>query len=74
MVVDVLPLNRRLRRTGAAGTALALGTRGALGVAGRTGTIVPWSPSERFTKLDRRFYGPLCLALSAGSLSSLQPK
>jgi hypothetical protein len=74
LVADVLPLNRRLRGAGVAGTALVLGTRGVLGVSGRTGTIVSWTPSERFTKLDRRYYGPLCLALSAGALSALKPR
>ena len=74
LVMDVLPLNRRLRGAGVSAVALVLGTRGVLGVLGRTGTIVPWTPSERFTKLDRRYYGPLCLALSAGALSSLKSR
>ena len=74
LVMDVLPLNPRLRGVGVAGAALVLGARGVLGVLGRTGTIVPWTPSERFTNLDKRYYGPLCLALSAGALSSLKSK
>lgn len=72
LIMDVVPLNRRVRGMGVAGAALVLGTRGVLGVTGRTGTIVPWTPSERFTELDRRYYGPLCLALSAGAFSSLK--
>jgi len=74
LVMDALPVNERLRRAGVAGVGLVLGARGVLGVAGHTGTAMPWDTSERFTKLDRRYYGPLCLALSAGALSSLRPR
>jgi len=72
LVTDALPLARRQRTIGASGAALVLGMRGVLGVAGQTSRIVPWTPSDRFTKLDRRYYGPLCLALSAGVWSSLR--
>lgn len=43
-----------------------LAARGALGVTGRTGRALRIDTSERFRRLDRRYYGPLCLALAAG--------
>ena len=73
LVGDVLPIGPTARRLGVLGVALVLGGRGVLGVAGRTGSIVSWTPSERFNELDRRYYGPLCLALSGGALLSLRP-
>jgi len=72
LVGDALPIGHLARRVGVLGTALVLGGRGVLGVAGRTGSIVPWTPSERFNKLDQRYYGPLCLTLSGGALLSLR--
>ncbi len=54
-----------LRSTGLALAALGFGLRGAM----------PWvplwrrlTPQEPFATLDRRFYGPLCLAVAAGFL------
>lgn len=70
LVADVAPVGPTTRRIGLAGVALVLGGRGAAGVAGRTGSIVPWTPSAHFDRLDRRYYGPLCLLLAAGALVS----
>lgn len=70
IVADVLPIGTTTRRTGLLGIALVLGGRGALGITGRTGAIVPWTPSTRFVELDRRYYGPLCLLLAAGTVFS----
>ncbi len=67
LVSDVAAVPVTARRVGALGVATVLGGRGLLGIAGLTGTVVPWTPSDRFTRLDRRFYGPLCLALAAGA-------
>jgi hypothetical protein len=67
LVSGVLPIRADIQRVGALGVATVLGARGLLGVAGRTGAVVAWTPSDRFTRLDRRFYGPLCLALAAGA-------
>jgi hypothetical protein len=50
--------------------AAVLGVRGLAGVAGLTGSLVPWSPSANFQKLNRRRYGPLCLALCAAVILS----
>jgi Protein of unknown function (DUF3995) len=61
---------RGLRQTGLAGVVLVLAGRGVLGFAGRTDLVSPGSTSPRFRRLDRRFYSPLCLALSAGALSA----
>ena len=54
------------------GVALVLAGRGAVGVAGRTGSIVPWTPSAHFTELDKRRYGPLCILLATGALLSVR--
>jgi hypothetical protein len=45
-----------------------LGIRGALGLAGRTDLLVPWSTSARFREIDRRFYGPLCVTMAVLAL------
>jgi hypothetical protein len=72
VVGDVLPIPTALRRSAALGVAVVLGGRGLAGVTGRTGSLVRWSPSERFVELDRRWYGPLCLLLAAGALTSVR--
>lgn len=70
LVGGVLPIPDTARRIGSLGVASILGGRGAIGIAGKTGAIVPWTPSEHFEQLDNKYYGPLCLALAAGALSS----
>lgn len=72
LVADVLPLSRTPRRAGVLSVALVLAGRGAVGVAGRTGSIVPWTPSAHFNELDKRYYGPLCLLLASGALLSVR--
>ena len=72
LVADVLPLGTTPRRAGVLGVALVLAGRGAVGVAGRTGSIVPWTPSAHFNDLDKRYYGPLCLLLASGALLSVR--
>ncbi|WP_199425329.1 DUF3995 domain-containing protein [Actinotalea solisilvae] len=51
----------------AARAALTVGfaVRGVAGAAGATRVLVPWTPSDRFVAMDRRFYGPLCLVIAA---------
>jgi hypothetical protein len=73
LVADVLPVPRWVRRGGVWGVAAALGGRSALGFTGRTGSVVPWTPSDRFVALDRRWYAPLCAALAVGSIVSSAP-
>ena len=55
----------RLRRLGAACVVAVLTVRGSTGVLGCTNVLVSWTPGERFRDRDRRYYGPLCLALAA---------
>lgn len=55
-------------RLGAGGVVAVLAIRGGLGVAGRTDLLSPGSVSERFRRLDRRVYSPLCLSLAALAL------
>lgn len=63
--------HNRLQRLGRKGVAAVLLLRGVTGVTGSTGLVVSWAPSANFQTLDRRYYGPLCLALgSAVALSA----
>ena len=61
-------LPARMRQIGAGGVATVLAARAMLGATGRTGSVVPWTPSERFRRLDRNYYAPLCAMLALGSL------
>ena len=54
-----------LARSARAGVAGVLLLRGVAGITGNTGRLVPWDPSEEFRKVDRRYYGPGCLAVAA---------
>ena len=72
LVVDAGPWSRSIRRVGVIGASGVLAARGVAGVSGRTSMLVPWEPSQRFVALDRRYYGPLCLALAARSAASLR--
>jgi hypothetical protein len=58
-------------RIGSAGVVATLATRGGFGLAGRTDALVPGSSSERFRRLDRRVYSPLCLSLAALALPAV---
>jgi hypothetical protein len=70
LVLDVPIAPRPVRSAGRMVVAGVLGVRGAAGVSGRTATLVGWSVSPRFRRLDRRFYGPLCLALALGAATA----
>jgi hypothetical protein len=54
------PVGRAARACIAGGLAV----RGVAGLTGSTRHLVPWTPSPRFVGLDRRFHGPLCLAIA----------
>jgi Protein of unknown function (DUF3995) len=72
-LVAGLPTPRsRVRRIGVATVTAALGGRAALGFAGKTDIVSPGSVSARFTKMDKRVYSPLCLALAIGAANSLR--
>jgi hypothetical protein len=60
----------RLMRVARARIGASLVSRGVMGVTGRTALLVPWTPSRHFQNLDRRFYGPFCLALGGCILMS----
>ena len=62
-----------LRQRGVAGVVGVLAGRGALGLSGQTRLVSPASLSERFSRLDRRVYSPLCLALASASALSAWP-
>jgi len=62
-----------LRRVGVAGVAGVLAGRGGLGLSGQTRLVSPAALSERFSRLDRRVYSPLCLALAGASALSAWP-
>ena len=70
LVADVVPVAPSVRRTAIRGVASVLGFRGALGLMGKTEVLAPGSNSERFVRLDRRIYAPLCMILSIGCLAS----
>ena len=59
-------------RLARAGIAAGLLVRGLTGVTGQTRLLVPWTPSAEFQRLDRRRYGPFCLALGASIAASLR--
>ena len=59
-----------VRRCGAGGVAAVLAGRGVLGLTGRTRLVSPASASERFRRLDRVAYSPLCLVLAGLSALS----
>ncbi len=61
-----------LSRVGAGAVVAVLTARGALGLAGRTDVVSPGSSSERFRRLDRRYYSPLCLGLAALATPALR--
>ena len=62
-----------LRQVGVAGVVGVLAGRGALGLSGQTRLVSPAALSERFSRLDRRVYSPLCLALAGASALSAWP-
>jgi hypothetical protein len=66
--------DRRLARLGRAGVATVLLGRGLAGVSGNTHRLVPWVPDAEFVRRDRRYFGPLCLALGAVAALSVRTR
>jgi hypothetical protein len=62
--------DRPLARLARAGIAAGFVVRGVAGVTGNTRLLVSWTPASRFVRLDRRYYGPLCLAIAATAVRS----
>ena len=71
LVTEVVPLPARVHRASLLGMATVFGVRSALGFSGRTALLSPGSDSERFVRLDRSVYAPICLALSIGTVASM---
>ncbi len=67
LAAPVVPIPPGVRRPALRVMAGVFGLRGALGLMGRTDLVSRGSNSERFLRLDRRLYAPLCLALSLGA-------
>lgn len=55
---------RNMRAIGRMGVVAVLTARGVLGLLGRTDMVSPGSSGQRFRRLDRRVFSPLCLALA----------
>jgi hypothetical protein len=68
IMLKLLPLPRVLRSFALASLSGILTLRAGTGLTGSTAVLVPGSDSERFKRLDRQFYAPLCLALALGAL------
>jgi hypothetical protein len=62
--------DRRVARCGRRAVAAGFLARGLAGLTGNTHRLVPWTPAATFVRLDRRYYGPLCLAVAAAAVSS----
>jgi hypothetical protein len=60
----------QLREVGRLGVAGVLGTRAALGFAGKTHLVSPGSSSPAFRRNDRRWFSPLCAVLALGAARS----
>jgi Protein of unknown function (DUF3995) len=61
--------DRPVARLGRAAVAAGFLTRGVAGLTGSTHRLVSWTPAERFTRLDRRYYGPLCCAIGVAAVA-----
>jgi Protein of unknown function (DUF3995) len=62
--------DRPVARLARAALAAGFLVRGVAGLSGNTRLLVPWTPAPRFVRLDRRYYGPLCLAIAASAARS----
>jgi hypothetical protein len=62
--------DRPVARLARAGIAAGFLVRGVAGLTGNTRLLVQWTPAPRFVRLDRRYYGPLCLAIAATAARS----
>lgn len=72
LVAGVPIVPPRWRRVGLGAVTAVLAARGVLGLSGTTARLVRGAGrGERFRRLDRTYYGPLCLALAAGAGTAL---
>ncbi|ABW11738.1 hypothetical protein Franean1_2303 [Parafrankia sp. EAN1pec] len=66
-----IPRLDTLHRAGVTGVVAVLASRGLLGAAGLTDLVSRGSVSDRFRRLDRRVYSPLCLGLAGLSAAGV---
>ena len=66
-VTNAIPMPPSLRRPALTILTLVFTLRSALGFGAKTSLLSPASVSPRFQRLDRRYFAPLCLALTLGS-------
>jgi len=71
LVAGVVPLPKSMRTVALRFVTAGFLTRGVVGALGRTSMLSPGSDSPRFTRLDQRFYSPLCLWLASGVRRSI---
>jgi hypothetical protein len=71
LTVAGLGERRPIARITRAGIAVGFLARGMAGLSGDTRRLVSWTPSPRFVRLDRHYYGPLCLMISAATAASV---
>jgi hypothetical protein len=70
VVLNLVPMPKRMRAVALAVMAAVLAIRSAAGFSSNTSRLSKGSDSERFRRLDRRLYSPLCLLLAIGSISA----
>lgn len=70
VVLDLSPMPKKLRKWALVLMATVLALRSVAGFAAKTSLLSKGSNSERFRRLDRQLYSPLCLLLALGSLRS----
>jgi hypothetical protein len=68
MVLHLLPIPKWFRRWALAVMATVLALRSVAGFTAKTSLLSKGGDSERFRRLDRQLYAPLCLLLAVGSL------
>jgi hypothetical protein len=68
LVLNLLSIPRGFRNGALTIMAAVLLLRSAAGFSANTSRLSKGSDSERFRRLDRRLYSPLCLLLAIGSL------
>jgi hypothetical protein len=67
-VLHLMPIPKPFRNVALATIAAVLLLRSAAGFSEKTSLLSTGSDSERFRRLDRRLYSPLCLLLAIGAL------
>lgn len=70
-IVAGLGGERPLARFARGAVAATMLVRGVTGITGSTRLLVSWTPSDHFNALDKRRYGPLCLAIGSAVAASM---